>query len=123
MILLNGFEEGGAAKEDFAVFAKLLAPFAPHMAEEIWRGTFGHATSIHRESWPAYDPKFLAEDAVTIVLQVNGKMRDTISMDPSVTEAAAKEAALANEKMKRAIGSAVPKRIIYVDKKLVNIVI
>ncbi len=123
MILLNGFEENGAAKEDFEIFSKLLAPFAPHMAEEIWRGTFGHPTSIHREPWPHYNPAFLAEDTVTIVLQVNGKMKDTISMDPSVTEAAAKEAALANEKMKRAIGSAPPKRIIYVDKKLVNIVI
>jgi leucyl-tRNA synthetase len=127
MILLNEAEE--AEKEIdlpryfFEIFLKLLAPFAPHMTEEIWRECFGNKTSIHREPWPEYNPKLLIEEAVTIVLQVNGKMKDTISMDPSVTEAAAKEAALANEKMKRAIGSAVPKRIIYVDKKLVNIVI
>jgi leucyl-tRNA synthetase len=127
MILLNEAEE--AEKEIdlpryfFEIFLKLLAPFAPHMTEEIWRECFGNNTSIHREPWPEYNPKLLIEEAVTIVLQVNGKMKDTISMDPSVTEAAAKEAALANEKMKRAIGSAVPKRIIYVDKKLVNIVI
>jgi leucyl-tRNA synthetase len=123
MILLNGFEENGAARGDFEIFVKLLAPFAPHMTEEIWRETLGHKTSIHREPWPKYDPKLLIEETVTIVLQVNGKMRDTISMSALVTEPAAKEAALASEKVKRAIGSTTPKRIIYVDKKLVNIVI
>ena len=123
MILLNGFEENGASKKDFEIFLKLLAPFAPHITEEIWRECFGNKTSIHREPWPEYDPKLLIEETVTIVLQVNGKIRDTISMDASVTESAAKEAALANEKVKHAMGSAAPKRVIYVDKKLVNIVI
>ena len=123
MILLNGFEESGASKKDFEIFLKLLAPFAPHITEEIWREAFGYKTSIHREPWAEYDPKLLIEETVTIVLQVNGKVRDSISLDASVTEAAAKEVALANEKIKKAIGSAAPKRIIYVDKKLVNIVI
>jgi leucyl-tRNA synthetase len=123
MILLNGFEERGAKKDDFEIFLKLLAPFAPHITEEIWRESFGHATSIHREPWPIYDPKLLIEDMVTIVLQVNGKMRGTIQMDASVTEETAKTAALADEGVKRSIGSAVPTKIIYVDKKLVNIVV
>jgi leucyl-tRNA synthetase len=123
MILLNAFEARGPAKEDFEIFLKLLAPFAPHLAEEVWRETFKHRTSIHREAWPEYDPKFLTEEKVTIVLQVNGKTRDTISMDAAVTEAAAKDAALGNDNVKRAMGSAAPKRVVYVDKKLVNIVI
>jgi leucyl-tRNA synthetase len=123
MILLNGFEEHGATKDDFEIFLKLLAPFAPHITEEIWRETFDHQTSIHREPWPIYDPKLLIADTVTIVLQVNGKMRGILQMAASVTEEDAKAAALADENVKRTIGSATPKKIVYVDKKLVNIVV
>jgi leucyl-tRNA synthetase len=123
MILLNGFEEHGTTQDDFEVFLKLLAPFAPHITEEIWRGSFGRKTSIHRELWPEYDPKLLIEDMITMVLQVNGKMRDTIRMAATVTEEEAKAAALANENVKRIIGSAAPKKFIYVDKKLMNIVV
>jgi leucyl-tRNA synthetase len=122
MILLRDFEENNASQKEVEVFLKLLAPFAPYLTEEVWRNSFRQKTSIHRESWPAYDPKLLATEAVTIVFQVNGKMRDAVPMDASVTEDVAKKAALANEKVARALGSATPKRIIYVDKKLVNIV-
>ncbi|MGB7957392.1 MAG: class I tRNA ligase family protein [Minisyncoccia bacterium] len=123
MILLNGFEERGTAQDDFEIFLKLLAPFAPHITEEIWREQFGHKTSIHRERWPEYDPKLLIEDTVTIVLQVNGKVRDTIKMPAAVTEEEAKAAALTNENVKRTMGNVPQKKIIYVDKKLVNIVV
>jgi len=123
MILLNGFEENGAANENFKKFLKLLAPFAPHIAEEIWRENLKHETSIHIEPWPEYDPKLLVEDMVTIVFQVNGKVRDTIKMAVSVTKEEAEAAALANEGVKRAMGTAAPKKVIYVDKKLVNIVV
>jgi len=122
MILLNGFDDE-ATKDDLEVFLKLLAPFAPHITEEIWRGNLEHTTSIHREPWPEHDPKLLIEDTVTIVLQVNGKMRGTMEMISSVTEEEVKESALASESVMRAMGSAKPKKIIYVDKKLVNIVI
>jgi leucyl-tRNA synthetase len=122
MILLNGFEERGAARESFEIFLKLLAPFAPHITEEIWRGMLKHETSIHRAPWPQYDPKMLVEDTVTLVLQVNGKVRDTIEVPATITESEAKEAALANENIKRFLGSATPKKLIYVEKKLVNIV-
>ena len=124
MILLNGFEEQQAvAREDFEVFLKLLAPFAPHITEEIWREMFGHTASIHREPWPIYDPKLLTEETITLVLQVNGKVRGTISLPSTLTEEEAKAAALADEGVKRALGGATPKKIIYVEKKLVNIVV
>ena len=122
MILLHGFEEQGATKEDFETFLKLLAPFAPHITEELWRESLRHEISVHCETWPEYDPKLLVQDMITIVLQVNGKMRGTIQMAASATEEDAKSAALTNEGVKRAIGNAQPKKIIYVDKKLVNIV-
>ena len=87
MILLNTIEKAGAVgKEQWKKFLQILAPFAPHITEEIWRENFEHRTSIHCEPWPAYDPKLLVEDTVTIVLQVNGKVRDTIKMVAAVTE-------------------------------------
>ena len=73
--------------------------------------------------WPEYDPKLLIEDTITMVLQVNGKMRDTIRMAATVMEEEVKAAALANKNVKRIIGSAAPKKFIYVDKKLMNIVV
>lgn len=123
MILLSGFEERETTQNDFETFLQLLAPFAPHITEEIWRETFGHPTSIHRGSWPEYDPTLLVEDMFTVALQVNGKLRGTMKMAAAVTESEVKAAALANDGVKRTIGAASPKKIIYVDKKLVNIVI
>ncbi len=123
MVLLNGFEEGGCAREDFEIFLKLLAPFAPHITEELWREQFGHKTSIHRGPWPEYDPKLIQDEQIMLVLQVNGRVRDTIMVDAAVTETEAKEAALASEKVKRAMGGAAAKKVIYVEKRLVNVVV
>ncbi len=123
MILLHGFEDVGGSKEDLEVFLKLLAPFAPHMTEEIWRETLGHKTSIHRELWPICDEKLTREEKFTLVIQVNGKVRDTIEVDAGISEADAKKLALSNEKIKNLLGSREPKKVIYVPKKLVNIVV
>ncbi|OGZ00309.1 MAG: hypothetical protein A2945_01670 [Candidatus Liptonbacteria bacterium RIFCSPLOWO2_01_FULL_52_25] len=124
MILLNETEKSrqlsGATCQ---IFAKLLAPFAPHMAEEIWREVLGHKTSIHREPWPEYDPKLLVEEKFILVLQVNGKVRDTVEIDSGITEQQAKELALENEKVKSFLAGKAAKKLIYVPKKLVNIVI
>ncbi len=106
----------------FETFLKLLAPFAPHITEEIWRETLGHASSIHREPWPSYDPALIKEETFTLVFQVNGKTRDTMSVAVDITEEEAKAAALANEKVKRAIGASTVNDVIYVAGKLVNIV-
>lgn len=74
MILLNAFEKQGVTRAQYEVLLKLLAPFAPHMTEELWR-TLGNRTSIHTARWPAYNARRLASDTVTIVVQVNGKVR------------------------------------------------
>jgi leucyl-tRNA synthetase len=92
------------------------------MAQELW-SSLGHEGYLDFEPWPEYDPKLLIENTVTIVLQVNGKMRGTIIMDASVAEDEVKAAALADENIKRFIGGVEPKKIVYVDKKLVNIVV
>jgi leucyl-tRNA synthetase len=124
MICLNEFEKGAPPSRDgFSVFAKLLAPFAPHIAEEIWRTLLGHKTSIHREQWPAYNPKLIASDTFTLVIQVNGKVRDSVEVPPDITEAHAKEIALQRERVRQFVGKAEPKNVIYVRGRLINIVI
>jgi leucyl-tRNA synthetase len=131
MILLNELEAAPAplGRDDLASFVKLVHPFAPHMAQELWsrmaNGT--PPTYLDFEAWPRYEEKLVAERAVTIVFQVNGKVRDTASVRQGMPEAEAKEMALASEKVRTAIDAAgrgaTPKRVIWVEDKLVNIVI
>ncbi|HUC01573.1 MAG TPA: class I tRNA ligase family protein [Candidatus Paceibacterota bacterium] len=123
MILLNEVESAAPlGKDDLASLVKIVHPFAPHMAQELW-SIMGNGSYVDFEPWPAYDPALVAEEKVLLVLQVNSKTRDSVSVDAAIGEDAAKELALANEKVKAALAGAAPKRIIYVDKKLVNIVI
>jgi len=116
-------EEGRVARGDFATFLKLIAPFAPYITEELWRSAFGEVASIHRAAWPTYDPALIAEETITLVIQVNGKVRDVIATDASLTEAVAKELALRSKKVQNVLGGRTPAKVIYVDKKLVNIVL
>jgi leucyl-tRNA synthetase len=124
MVLLRGFEDGGLPQEGFEIFLKLLAPFAPHITEEIWRETPdpGARSSIHCSAWPLCDASLIKEDVITLVLQINGKIRDTISVDSLIDEAKARELALKSGKIRAALGDRKPKRIIYVPKRIVNIV-
>jgi leucyl-tRNA synthetase len=129
MILLNELEAATAlSKDELTSLIKIVHPFVPHMAQELWSLT-GATTYVDFEAWPAYDPALIAQEKIKIVFQVNGKTKDTVSVDAAIDEAGAKEMALASEKIKAAIGAAggnlgqPPKRVIYVDKKLVNIVV
>jgi leucyl-tRNA synthetase len=127
MVCLRALEEergeGYAVRGDFETFLKLLAPFAPHIAEELWHNTLGETASIHRAAWPAYDSSLIAKEKITLVVQVNGKVRDTIEADAAITEAAAKELALRSKKVQNILGGRTPAKIIYIDNKLVNIVL
>lgn len=130
MILLNELElSAPLAKDELGALVTIIHPFAPHMAQELW-SLMGNAGYLDFEPWPAYDPALIAEEKITIVFQVNGKTKDSALVDATIDEAAAKEMALANGKIKSILTAAgggsnatVPKRVIYVDKKLVNIVI
>jgi leucyl-tRNA synthetase len=129
MILLNELElSAPLAKDDLVALIKIIHPLAPHMGQELW-SLAGNKSYLDFEPWPAFDPALIAQEKITIVFQVNGKTKDTVSVDAAIDEAAAKEMALANEKVKAAIAAtgvavdASPKRVVYVDKKLVNIVI
>ncbi len=126
MIQLNRFEEDPASisKEQFAAFIQLIAPFAPHMAEEIWAGIYGaKAKSIHVSPWPKYNPKLLVDNLVTIVIQVNGKFKSTISVDRGTGEKGAVEAASMDPKIKQILSGQYTKKIIFVKDRLINFVI
>ena len=130
MMLLNEFEthQDAVTSEDVKIFLKLLAPFAPHRAEELWQQHFSFQSpvpsfrSIHHESWPNYDPKLIREDMFELIIQVNGNVRGRISLPTGATEADAREAALKEKNVRRYI-SGTPRKIIFVPNKLINFVV
>jgi leucyl-tRNA synthetase len=126
MILLNELEASAPlAQDELASLVKIIHPLVPHMAQELW-SLMGNQSYLDFEPWPAYDPALVAQMHITIVFQVNGKTKDSASVDAAITESEARAMALASAKVKAALaaaGTAAPKRVIYVDKKLVNVVI
>jgi leucyl-tRNA synthetase len=107
-------------KEVIETLLKLLAPMAPYLAEEQWH-RLGHETSIHFEPWPGYEPSLVTEDEVTMIVQVNGKVRDTIQVPTDVTEDKMKELALASEKVQAHLNGE-PKKVIVKPPKLISLV-
>ena len=99
----------------------LLAPIAPHLTEELWEKT-GHAYSVHNQAWPSWDERHVVQQEVTLVIQVDGKLRDRLTVPVDIDEADARNAALASEKVRAALGSSDPKRVVYVPGRLVNVV-
>jgi len=104
-------------------FLKLLAPYAPHMTEEIWRDVLGNPASIHLESWPEWHEKWIAEDNITLAVQVNGKLRDTIQVAADISQDDAIKAAKATEKVQSWLEGKELVKEIVVPGKLVNLVI
>jgi leucyl-tRNA synthetase len=99
----------------------LAAPAAPHLAEESW-AALGEAGMIADAPWPRFDPALLVEDQVTLAVQVNGKLRDTLSAPRGLDRAAAEALALASDKVRRQLGGTAPRKVIVVPDRLVNIV-
>jgi leucyl-tRNA synthetase len=109
--------------EAFDALLLLLAPMAPHMTAELWERCHGEGTTVHDQSWPSFDAALVAEETVTLVVQVNGKLKDRIEVDPSITEAEAVALALASEKVVEALAAAEPRRVIAKPPRLVNVVV
>jgi leucyl-tRNA synthetase len=108
--------------EAISYFLLLLAPTAPHLAEELWERA-GHPYSIHNQPWPEYDEELAKEEEITLVIQVNGKLRDKVLVAASISEVEAKELALGRERVKAYIDGKRLSRVIYVPKRVVNIVV
>jgi leucyl-tRNA synthetase len=102
-------------------FVLLLAPFAPHLAEELWQA-LGHTDTLAYEPWPAYDPALTKADEIEVPVQVNGKLRSRLTVPGDIDEAGLKAAALADPKVIESLAGKTPRKVIVVPKKLVNIV-
>ncbi|KKR21130.1 MAG: Leucyl-tRNA synthetase [Candidatus Moranbacteria bacterium GW2011_GWA2_39_41] len=122
MILVNEADKSGIAESSYELLVTILAPFAPHMAEEIWNN-LGHTESIFVSSWPAYDPELIKDEKINLVVQVNGKVRDTIEVEADIAEDEAKKVALESEKVKAYVVGKEIRKIIYVKNKLISIVV
>ncbi len=125
MEFINTWEKVGAEKlcrGDLGMFLKVLAPYAPFTAEELWN-MLGHTTSIHLESWPAFDPALLVADEIVIPVQVNGKVRDTILVPAVDAQDQSKVVAraLASEKVQKFF-SGTPKKVIFVAGRILNLI-
>jgi leucyl-tRNA synthetase len=101
---------------------QLLAPFAPHIAEELWARRGGDY-SVHQQPWPAYDPALAADATVTLVVQVNGKVRDRIVVPADVDDEEARRRALGSERVQGYLKGRPPQTVIVVPGRLVNVVV
>ena len=112
----------GIIREGIETIVTILAPFTPHIGEELWT-MIGKEGSVFNISWPAYDESALVQDEVEVIVQVNGKLRDKISMDANIAREDMEKIALESEKVKAAIEGKNVVKVIAVPKKLVNIVV
>jgi leucyl-tRNA synthetase len=117
-------QPGGAevAGEAIDILVIMLAPFAPHIADELWH-EIGHSGSVHKVEWPKHDPKAIVVDEVEIAVQVNGKVRDRLTVAVDIAEEEAVSLALASGKVAAAVGSGSIVKTIFVPKRLLNIVV
>ncbi len=126
-------EKNTVNKEVVEILVKLLAPFAPFMAEELW-SSFAEASedkqekkkyekSIFLQSWPKYDPELIKDETIKLVIQINGKLRDTVEVSADISEEEAKNIALTSGKIKKWIAEKEIVKVIFVKGKLVNIAV
>jgi len=119
--LAQGKEEK-AGKDTLEKLLILLSPFAPHISEELW-SHLGHKKSILSESWPKPDANLIREDKITLIIQVNGKVRGQVEAKAGMSEEEAKTLAISQEKVQNWIAGKEIKKVIFVPEKLINIVI
>ncbi|HEV3504564.1 MAG TPA: class I tRNA ligase family protein, partial [Actinomycetes bacterium] len=130
MVLSNGLADAvragratPAQRRDAAErLVLLLAPLAPFVTEELWRGVLGGSSSVHQTGWPGFDDALVRAERVTCVVQVDGKVRDRIEVAPDATEDELRDLAMASERVRSALGDREVARVVVVPPKLVNLV-
>ena len=130
MVLSNGLADAvragratPAQRRDAAErLVLLLAPLAPFVTEELWRGVLAKPASVHLEGWPSYDDALVRAERVTLVVQVDGKVRDRIEVAPDAPEDELRDLAMASERVRAALGDRQVSRVVVVPPKLVNLV-
>ena len=126
MEFVNAWQESseGLSESDAGKFLLLLAPFAPHMTEELWQVLLkSKVKSIHLHPWPKYDPKLAEVSEIVLVVQVNGKVRDKIAVEQGIDQKQAQKLALESAKVTKYLGKAKLKRVIFVPDRLINFVV
>jgi leucyl-tRNA synthetase len=103
-------------------FCILLAPFAPHIADEIWH-LIGNSKSVHLEQWPVFDEDALKENSYELVIQINGKVRDKINVEINISDDEIKEKTLIRPNVKKWIDKKTIRKIIIVKGRIINIVV
>ncbi|MHB8830544.1 MAG: leucine--tRNA ligase [Patescibacteria group bacterium] len=122
MILTNELQGKGMRSQDFRSYLKLIAPFAPHMAEELWH-QLGNETSIHVEVWPQYNESKLVAEAVTIAVQVNGKLRGEVKVATGSEEDVVRQAAEKEPSVNKYLEGQKVKKVVYVKNKIINFIV
>jgi len=120
--------EAGAAgtaewEEATETYLKMLAPVAPHIAEELWTSQLGKPYSVHQQQWPQVDEAAAKEDSLEIPVQVNGKVRDRVVVPAGASEAEIKSAALASDQVQKYLEGREPRKVIVANRRLVNVVV
>jgi leucyl-tRNA synthetase len=118
----DGFKSGESWQFALSVVTRLLAPFAPHIAEELWH-ELGQTGSVHTSNWPVHDEKYLHSDTITIVVQVNGKVRSNVSVPADASEEAIVKAAKLDSKVAGHLKNKEVRKTIYVPQRLINFVV
>jgi leucyl-tRNA synthetase len=116
-----GADEGWAAREALEYMAQIVQPVMPHLAQEMW-AELGHADLLVERNWPVADPSLVVDDSVTIGVQVNGKLRATLTLARDCAQDVAQAAALADANVQRALEGKEPRKVIVVPNRIVNIV-
>ncbi len=109
-------------KEAITTTLTLLYPMTPHFCSEFW-GKTGNSSTLEDVCWPSYDKQAAKEDEITVVLQVNGKVRSRLQVDPTIEDEALKEMAMLDDKVQKFVAGKPVRKIIVVPKKLVNVVV
>ena len=117
----DGINQGDDWRFALEGLLQILAPFAPHITEELW-SDLGHTDTIHIDHWPKWDDSFIQSDKMTIIVQVNGKLRAKLELPADTDQKTVEETALADENVQRFVDGE-PRKVVHVLGKLVNIVV
>ncbi len=122
MIFVNLAEKEGLEKESYQIFLRLLAPFAPHLTDELWT-LAGNSNSIHITEFPTFDESLAVDETVTIGVQINGKVRGEITVSPEASEDEVMEAVKENQQLVERLAAGEVKKIIYKPGKILNLIV
>jgi leucyl-tRNA synthetase len=114
----------GLWRQALETFTNLLSPIAPFVSEEIWQAALGHqGRSVHEQDWPTYDETMIVADTVTIMIQVNGRLRDRVEAPADIADAELEQLVLARDKVRRHLNGKAVRKTIVVPGRLVNLVV